>query len=104
MKTPVNNLEVYNFKPEPIKSSYPVTVTDENGAPQIVYQEIPDDTINQIMTTDMSLSSLLKAGVDPSRIKIDTTHGSKIDEVQNYSVGLSSVELPPLENEIENQN
>lgn len=104
MKTPVNNLDVYNFKPEPIETSYPVTVVDEFGAPQIVHQVIPDDSINQIMTSDMSLSALLKSGVDPSKMKIDTTHGSKLDEVQNYAIGLSSVELPEIKNEVENQN
>ena len=104
MRNPVNNLEVYNFKLEPIETSYPVMVVDENGAPQVVHQVIPDDDINQVMSSDMSLSSLLKAGVDPSKMKIDTTHGSKLDEVQNYVHGLSSVELPEIKNEVENQN
>ncbi len=104
MKTPVNNIDVFNFQIEPIESVYPVTIPDENGAPQVIQRVISDDLINQIQTSDMSLSSLLKSGIDPSQMKIDTTHSSKLDEVQTAIRGLSNIELPePItESEIEN--
>lgn len=101
MKTPVNNIEVFNFQIEPIESVYPVTITDENGAPQVVHRVISNDLINQIQTSDMSLSSLLKSGIDPSKMKIDTTQGFKLDEIQSFARGLSDIELPEVPNESE---
>lgn len=99
MKNPVNNIEVFNFQIEPIESVYPVTITDDNGVPQVVHRVISNDLINQIQTSDMSLSSLLKSGIDPSKMHIDTTHGSKLDEIQTFARGLSDIELPEVPNE-----
>lgn len=105
MKTPVNDLDVFIFHVEPIDSVYPVSITDENGAPQVVHRVISDDLINQINTSDMSLSALLKSGIDPSKMKINTTTVSKVEEVQTFVRGLSDIELPDassIETEIQN--
>ena len=102
MKTPVNNVTVHNFKPLPVETEYPVTITDENGGRRIVHQVISDSTINTVMADDYSLRSLINAGVDPSKMSVKTSQYSKQDEIFDVLQGLSNVEMPEVQNNPEN--
>ncbi len=92
MKTPVNNITVYNFEPQDMVTSYPVQVTDEEGNVDILHRQIPDSDLSNVMCSDVSLNSLLKAGVDPSKMRVNTSQTSRIDTVTNALEGLSDLD------------
>lgn len=105
MKNPTNNIDVCIPKLESVDTVYPVTVKNADGSETIAYQVIDDSEISQVMCDDVSLRSLLKAGVDPSKIgTVNTSNQSRYDTITNAIDGLSQIELPTIENAVENQN
>lgn len=79
MKTLINDLQVFKFKPVYKETRYPVSIIDENGATHVGHQVIHDNDINPCLSCDdVSLSALVKAGIDPSSMHISTSQ-SRLD-------------------------
>ena len=104
MKTPTNNVPVYVFEPETQATEFPVSIVDENGHRSLVHQTISDSDIINTECRDVSLNALLRAGVDPSKMHVNTTANTRIDEIDTALRNLSQVELPEIETNPQNQN
>lgn len=107
MKNLVNNLTVYNYVPEHSPTVFPVVIHDENGAELLTYQTIDDTQLSTLMCDDISLQSLLKAGVDPSTMRVNTGDYSRLNNVISALGTVSDIvdNLLPLEpSEPENTN
>lgn len=105
MKNLINNMPVFIPNIPTVDTVYPVVVVDSDGVESLSHRVIPDDEISTLMCDDVSLRSLLNAGVDPSRLgNIKTSSYSRVDEIENVRKGLSDIEYPEIEitNETEN--
>lgn len=103
MKTPINDLQVYNFKPVYKETKYPVSIIDENGATHVGHQVIHDNDINSCLSCDdVSLSALVKAGIDPSTMHISTSqsrldsHTTMVDVIESGLVDSMFEKVEPL--------
>lgn len=104
MKNPINSMPVYIPVVETLDTVYPVPVVNEFGMEEVTYAVLSDSEISNIPCSDFSLRSLINAGVDPSRIgKVNTSSYNRIDDVTSAVNRLSSIELPEIENQTENQ-
>ena len=109
MKTPTNDLQVYNFKPIYKETKYPVSIVDENGATHVGHQVIHDNDINPCLSCeDVSLSALVKAGIDPSTMHISTSqsrldsHTTMVDVIESGLVDSIFEKVEPLNLETNN--
>lgn len=104
MKTPTNNLDVCIFEPLLSSTVYPVLVHDDDGNSDVAFQSIDDSQISSLMCDDFSLQALLRAGVDPSTMRVNTSNYSRQNEVLNAIEGLSTIDFPSNENSVEIEN
>lgn len=99
MRTPVNNLTVHNYEVEHSPTVFPVFIYDENGSELLTYQTIEDTQLSTLMCDDISLKSLLKAGVDPSTMRVNTGDYSRLNNVISALGTVSDIvdDILPLE-------
>lgn len=91
MKTSVNNLDVFVFKPSRQSTMLPQDSVDENGASFIVHVETSDEDIPRLPYEQCQLKALLSAGVDPSSMRINTTAQSRVDVVNSIDNAISQL-------------
>lgn len=106
MKRPTNDLDVYIFTPENVNTSYPTTSVNSDGSSQLVYVEMSDDEFEKIPAVDFNLKNLLAAGIDPSRMRVNTGGYSKLEACQALNAELSNIDLDKIVNDnkaIENE-
>lgn len=106
MKRPTNDLDVYIFTPENVNTTYPTTAVDSDGSSHLVYVAMSDDEFERVPAEDFSLKNLLAAGIDPSRMRVNTGSYSKLEACQTLDAALSSVDLDKIFNDnktIENE-
>ena len=90
MRTTINSVPIRVFKPEYVPTSYPVSQVDDNGNEILVHRVIPDSDINTVSYDDLSLRSLVNAGVDPAKMHVDTTLSSpRVSSVADAANDLS---------------
>lgn len=106
MKRPTNDLDVYIFTPENVNTTYPTTSVNSDGSSQLVYVDMSDDEFEHVPTEDFSLKNLLAAGIDPSRMRVNTGSYSKLDACQSLEASLASIDIDKIVNDnkpIENE-
>lgn len=80
MRNPINNYSVYNPKLEPVLTEYPKVLKTSDGE-QLVNVPTPDDSFTEMSASEFSLQSLIKAGIDPSSLRIDTSSFNAVNDV-----------------------
>lgn len=96
MKNPVNNLNSHIFFSLHPATEYPQWVVDDNGNETLIYVNKSDETIMLPNYTDYKLQSLLSAGIDPSRVVIDTTSSNRVSSIDNMVIAINN--LPQSDN------
>lgn len=94
-----NNAQKTHYNPKsyvsPVIPSYDmVNLVDENGDSKISWKEVNgDDLIRSHGTCNMwSLDNLMKAGIDPSSLKVRTGYNSRIEGFDDLNIVTAEVE------------
>lgn len=98
MRNRVNNLRVFIPKSGNKKTSYPSIVSDDIGADTIVNVEMSDNEFQSVPTEDFSLQNLLKAGVSPENMRVNTSSFNRISDISSFDKVLSSVDMTQFDN------
>lgn len=98
MKNPVNNLNSHFFVPLHPATEYPVWAVDEEGNEKLSYVKRTDDEVMLPNAEDYKLKSLLAAGVDPSRVVIDTTSSNRISSIDDMVTAINNLPEPDNNN------
>lgn len=98
MKNPVNNLNSYVFISLHPTTDYPEWVVDEDGNEKLVHVKKTDNDIMIPNASDYKLQSLLTAGVDPSRVVIDTTSSNRVSSIDKMVTEINNLPEPDNNN------
>lgn len=98
MRNRVNNLRVFIPKSGRKKTNYPALVADENGSEQLVTVSMSDSEFTNVPTEDFSLKNLLRAGVSPENMSVNTSSFNKISDISSFDKILSGVDMSVFDN------
>lgn len=98
MKNPVNNLNSYIFVAEHPLTAYPVWAVDDEGNEKLIHVQKSDEEIMLPNASDYKLISLLAAGVDPSRMVVDTTESNRVSAIDNMVIAINNLPKPDNNN------
>lgn len=103
MRNRVNNLRVFIPKSGRKKTNYPTIVHDDNGAEQLVTVSMADSEFNNVPTEDFSLQNLLRAGVSPENMRVNTSSFNAVNNIQNFDRSVTDfINSIPVEENAEN--
>lgn len=97
MRRPTNNFRVFNYKPVVRETRYPAVARSFNGGRGIVHSVIKDEDLIIGDTSDFSLSALISAGIDPSKMHVNTSRFNVISDVNDVLPSLDSIDFPQIE-------
>lgn len=80
----MNKLKVYNPKPEKVNTVYPITVTDEKGNKKLIHVAMSDEEFQELQVDDFKLSALLRAGIDPNSMHVNTSSHNSATDILNF--------------------
>lgn len=96
----MNAVLICNPKPQSEKTVYPVTVSDENGNKKLLHVAMSDDEIQELSVDDFKLSALLRAGIDPNTMRVNTSSFNSVNDIQNFDRSVQDfIAANPVEND-----
>lgn len=103
MRNRVNNLRVFIPKSGRKKTNYPTLVADENGSDQLVTVSMSDSEFTNVPAEDFSLQNLLRAGVSPENMHVNTSSFNAVNNIQVFDRSVTDFinSIPVEQNEEE---